>query len=388
MKFTHCLLCLLLALAGQSTIAQDQQFFQHTIDSKVFGESRTIKIWLPKRYYTDSTIQFSTTIMLDAQSDEVWNLAKGIIDYQVRSYTVVPMIVVGIVSPDRGKEFSPGNTALQEHLRTEVFPLLQENYRINDFKTLIGHSWGGAFVGHTLFGAQKDLFDAYLGISPSLDANNDVIFQAADSILSAKEALGKYFFFSAGDVGFEWEYDRDVRKMDSLLGAHSSRTLQWNSQHYPGLDHFAALAPGITQGLVNMSRMYWVDEKRLEEFAETDSLTMRKQIRDFYAEREKIFGFRYLSKPNSIRYFGDGFRDRGKLNVAVQIYQWGLEQDPDNLRLYIGMADTYDKLVNAPKAKAGFMKIQELLEAQKSQLDADFYQTFTKWSAERLAKYE
>ncbi|MEZ4686911.1 MAG: alpha/beta hydrolase-fold protein [Bacteroidia bacterium] len=162
------------------------------MDSQAFEGERRVRVFLPERYRLDTTRNLSSPMCLTLSQicSGIWRKQHQL---PCHNFQIIPTIVVGIVSDNRGYEFNPENGELHEHLKNEVFPLIEANYRVGTFRALIGHSWGGAFVGNTLFGEHSDLFDAYIGISPSLDAIDGRIFRHADSMLQKGLPKGKFF---------------------------------------------------------------------------------------------------------------------------------------------------------------------------------------------------
>jgi len=231
-------------ILGKSN-SQDKQNIEHKFLSEAFETERTVRVFLPERYFRDSTSTFIVVYVLDAHDDQVWNMVKGNIDYAVSRYAVIPMIAVGIASENRGSEFNPNSETLHKHFKEEVFPLIESKYRIKKHRTIIGHSWGGAFVGNTIFSDKSEMFDAYLAFSPSFAANNNVIFNQADSLLRLKKDFKKFLYYSSGSVGFEEGFKNNVAKMDSLLNTYNPKNLAYTSQFFDGKDHFSALRNDI-----------------------------------------------------------------------------------------------------------------------------------------------
>lgn len=379
----------LCAFTGHRAVAQDSQQFTHTIDSKAFDGERQVRVFLPERYARDSTGKFIVTYVLDAQSDAVWNMACGTIGYMVHSYAVIPMIVVGIVTDNRRTEFDPYEPALGRHLREEVFPLIAGNYRVKDFRAVIGHSRGGAFVGGTLFGADRDLFDAYIGISPGLDAEDDIIYARADSILRMGKPLGKFFYCSAGDIGLrEIESADCIRRMDSLLDSHPQSGVAWRHTTLPGTDHWSVVIPSVSDGLLQMSRNYFADQHVMERLARNRHMDLRKQVEAYTAQARSKYGYAHEPSAGYLAFAGNDFRDVEDYASAMSLYNWAVEKEPDNLRVWINLADTHDKMKQAEQAKPAFERVLELLEAQKDEHRESWRNAIEKWAREKLASYE
>jgi predicted alpha/beta superfamily hydrolase len=367
--------------------AQNQQNILHTIQSKVFGKEREIKVFLPERYFRDSTSKFITVYVLDAQDEQVWNMVKSNIDYLVSRYSIIPAIVIGIVSESRGKEFRPPSTNLINHFSEEVFSIIENNYRTMPLKVLIGHSLGGAFVGNTLFSEHSDLFNSYIAISPSLDINNKIIFKNADSILNSKKDFKKFFYFSSGNVGFESEFVHNVEQMDSLLTKYQPLNLSWKSNFFKGKDHFSALIPALNDGLLSLSRNYFVDQKIIEDFALNKSYSISKQLSSYYKLQEENFGFSFKPSDNYLKMVADDFNEKELYDLAVQIYQIVLENGANDVKLYFSLADAYDKKGDIDSAKKTFIKSLKLLEEQKEKVSEAYYRDILKWANQKLESY-
>ncbi len=369
--------------------AQDRHNIEHLIQSEAFNKERKIRVFLPERYFRDTSTSFLVTYVLDAHSDQLWNMTKGNIGYLVSMYSVIPMIVVGINSDNRGSEFRPPSTELSAHLKNEVFPLIEQNYRVNSFRTIIGHSWGGAFVGNTLFSDARDMFDAYIGISPSFDYADDLILNNADSMLSAPTSFKKFFYASAGNVGMrEIEAGRDVGVMDSIISEHPNVGLSWMAKPYPGYDHWHVVVPSINDGLIAMSRNYFVDQKLMEDFVFNTDVDLRSQIENYYEEKQKNFGYTFRASAPYYKFVGDDFRDTGDFENAIVVYKMALELDPENVRAFVNLADTYHKMNEKELAIVALKRSQELLEKQKESLSEGFYRDISKWVVDKLDGYK
>lgn len=386
MRYPKLLLSLLILLCACSdSLSQDSTNIEHVIASNAFGEERRVRVFLPERYFIDTTSEYAVTYVLDAQSDKFWNMAKSNIGYLVDNYQVIPMIAIGIVSDNRGAEFNPKNRELHQHIKEEVIPLIDSIYRAGRLRAVIGHSWGGAFVGNTLFGEHHDLFGAYIGISPSLDAIDGRIFRQADSILSKGYSKGKFLFCSSGNVGArEVEYAANVAKMDSLANLHPQRGFSWAKATIEGTDHWSCVIPSMNQGLVLMSRNYFPDQKVLEDFASISPKKVKKKAEHFIDEKEKLFGFHHSPSAGYLKFVADDFREMEQYEVAISLYSWSLEMDSTRIRTLIGLADTYDRMEDERKGKPVFEKVLIMLEEQKESLSDGFYADIKEWAEEKL----
>jgi tetratricopeptide (TPR) repeat protein len=360
----------------------------HTIDSKVFGKERSVKVFLPNRYNRDSIANYAVTYVLDAQHQIFWDAAKGNIGYMVDNYSVMPMIVVGVVSDSRGPEFNPKSTKLQEHLRDEIFPLIEKNYRIDGFRTIVGHSWGGAFVGNTIFSDKRDMFDAYIGISPSFGDKDNVIVKHADSLLKNNTIFKKYLYFSHGDVGRrEIEFASYVNSIDSLLKKYPNKSIAWQPRPIESVGHWQIVGPSICDGLISMSRNYFADQKVMEDFAKNGKGNLKDQYAAFNTKQKEAFGYIHEPSANYLNFVANDFRDQDKYETALELYQLALSKKPNNVRVYVNICDLYDKMGKKELAKTSFQKTKKLLEEQKASVSENYYKNVMEWIDEKLVSY-
>ena len=379
--------------------AQDLSNITHTIDSKFFGKERKVYVFLPERYLNSEIDTFAVTYVLDAQYKQLWDMAKYNLEYLVDNRQIIPMIAVGIHTENRGIEFIPPRKnadpddeynngiahLLQQHLKEEVIPLIEKNYRVTSLRTLIGHSRGGAFVANTLFGEYSDLFRAYVGISPAMGyLDNQILHQAGDVLKSGKR-LGKFYYCTLGDVGErEFYFGQDVAHIDSLVQKYPNPTLTWEWQVFEGTDHWTCVIPSFNYALMKMSRHFWIDQKRVEDIVANKSVSVKDQIDAFYKKTNQNFGYSIIPDIGSIKYFADQLTEENLFEEAVEIYKWANRVDPTYVSTHRNLAWAYKELGKPKKALASYQKAMENLELKKDQLDAETYEGMKKAIAKKI----
>jgi len=374
-------LCSFLLLALVSS-AQDKQNFTFTIDSEAFGKERKVHVFLPERYLNNNVDSFAVTYVLDAHSESLWGMVKHNVNYLVNNYQTIPMIAVGIHTENRHNEFIPlprdttdvhpsnrNGTAhlLRKHLEEEVFPLIESKYRTTSFRSIIGHSRGGFFVGETLFSDKHDMFDGYIAISPAFHYLNNQLLNDADYILQSQEDIKKFFFCSIGDVGsLEHYFDPIVARLDSSIKAQPNPTLSWHLRKLPGTSHWSGVIPAINYGLVEMTRAYSIDQIHIEKFAHNEGQSIKSQIDDFYKKVGASLGQCIIPDAPSIKYYGDELREDGMSERVLEVFDWAIAVDPDYMRAYRSKGWLLSDLDRKDEAKASFEMALEKLEKQKA----------------------
>ncbi len=68
-------------------------------------------------------------------------------------------------------------------IEKELIPYIENKYPVTNFRTLIGHSYGGLFAIYTLL-KHSQLFANYLAIDPSLDWDGQKLLNEAKGLLA------------------------------------------------------------------------------------------------------------------------------------------------------------------------------------------------------------
>ncbi|MEO0733120.1 MAG: alpha/beta hydrolase-fold protein, partial [Bacteroidota bacterium] len=302
----------LLLLVGFFLTAQDAPVFEieHTIASAAFGDERTVTVYLPPAYYRRPDDKYTVTYVLDGHYAPFINLVVKTIEYNVNADKITPTIIVGIHAKNRGAEFSAPKPddeyqdgrapALQEHFRNEVFPLIDSLYpAVADYRALIGHSSGGAFVLYTVLSEAADLFDGYIGISPALRPGRNTILEDAEAYLATGAKLPKFLYCSAGTVGEREElFGGAIDRLDALLTRFPEHGLIWRQGRFAGLDHWSVVGPSVVGGAMQQSRAFRADMKVITDFAREAKGNLPKQLDKFYATNQAWYGFTDLPRPS------------------------------------------------------------------------------------------
>lgn len=361
-----------------SVSAQNKYDFEFKIESKAFDKERKFYVHVPERYYENPDEKFGVIYILDGQGREYYNQAKAIIDYMVWSYQIMPFIVVGIHSDDRGPEFVPKDRKLamddsnnngeaqllQAHIEEEIFPIIEDSFRVKDFRAIVGHSRGGAFTATTLFSDKRDMFHAYISISPGMHYINNQILNDAKSLIQAGTKFNKFYLCTHGTVGeLEKYFKPQVEYIDSLLKAHPNESLVWHKKEFTGATHWTQVAPAMTYGIVEMNRAFQADEYLIQNFAEHKDKSIKKQIDDYYEEQQIKLGMTFPIEASSYRYYGNQHSEFEDYESAIELYKLSQEIEPDNYNLQSGMAWAYRQMDRKEDAITCYNKSLDILES-------------------------
>ena len=216
-----------LFVANSHVIAQDVIPRHETIElfSKTLNENRIINIWTPDDY-SSSDNSYPVLYMLDGGIKEDFPHLANTIAELVKNEKIIPVILVGIenterrrdltgfTSVEKDKKIAPvvgGSSKFRAFLSNELIPTINQKFRTNDKKGIIGESVAGLFVIETLF-QQADLFDYYIAFDPSLWWNNQFIVKNSKTntnLFLTKETKLWFAGSSAKDIN---QYTRQLNK--------------------------------------------------------------------------------------------------------------------------------------------------------------------------------
>ena len=168
-----------------------------TIDSKLVGETRVMNVWLPPSY-ENSNDSFPVLYMPDGGIKEDFPHIANTIAKLIEENSITPIILVGIENTERGRDltgfseseydaqFCPltdGAKDFRRFITQELFNEVENRYRINNKKGIIGESLAGLFVMET-FLQHPESFDFYIAFDPSLWWNNHYLVRESSALLA------------------------------------------------------------------------------------------------------------------------------------------------------------------------------------------------------------
>jgi len=191
----------------ESTVVGDLRI--HTFQSKIFGDTQTLRVWLPPGYDdpANATWIYPVLYMLDAQNlfdvctsgfGNEWQIDETLTKL-IANKSVEPIVVVGIDNPSarRTDEYTPFPYAVQpgtlphphgakfpDFLVDDVFPLVSAQYGVSTDRrqSAIGGSSYGAVAALYILLRRPDMFALGLLESTSLQVGNGELVRESESL--------------------------------------------------------------------------------------------------------------------------------------------------------------------------------------------------------------
>ena len=253
-------LAITVRIYGQQNIIHIGEIF--TIHSEVLQEDREILISLPNEYSEDVNIKYPVIYLLDGSTH--LRFTSGIVKFLSDIKKIPPMIVVGICNVDRMRDFTPPITSKSHghhhdfpssggaedfltFISDELVPHVHTNYRADTLNILAGHSVGGLFTVHCLLN-RKDLFAAYIAVSPSLWWNDSEVLKMATQCFEDAKRFNTKLYLTYGGVDGA-KISPSCINFVKILRKKAPDNLKWKSKCLPDEEHRSTPLLSIYHGL-------------------------------------------------------------------------------------------------------------------------------------------
>ena len=218
-----------------------------TMLSQEVGEERTINVWVPESYNTNSD-SLMVLYMPDGGTQEDFPHIANTLHELITAHKIPPVILVGIENTQRRRDLTGptqvekdkeiasvvgGSVPFRAFISEELIPEINKRYRTKNKKGILGESLAGLFVTET-FLLKPELFDFYMAFDPSLWWNDHYLVKTAHEQLDQFTATPKTFWFAGSNAEDIAAYTRDLSE---ILQARDQKKLTWKYVDEPHEEH-------------------------------------------------------------------------------------------------------------------------------------------------------
>jgi len=336
------------------------QVIYEPIESSKLGESRELKIQLPRGYGDDDKKTYPLFIVFDG--DYLFEAVAGDVDYYSYWEDMPEAIVVGVNQDDKRYDdclYSEQNSLpietgakFFEFIGVELIPYLQNKYRIGNFKVAVGHGETANFINYYLL-KQQPLFQGYIVVSPELAPQMNTFVSERLSKIESKT-----FYYLATSTNDDASIKKETEDLNTSFSSLDNKNVFYNYDLFDEPSHYSVPAHAIPNALENIFSIFQPISKTeykekilnletspviyLEEKYQTinDLFGIKKQIliNDFKAiaaaieKKEEFQYFEELGKlgrkeyPNTLLgnyYLARFYEETGEPKKAMRTYQSG-----------------------------------------------------------------
>jgi len=380
----------LVILACSSAVAQYAGPTKLVIKSSVLGEDRTILVRTPPGYETNGR-KYPVLYMTDG--DAHIGHTSSTIQFLAQNGRMSELIVVGITNTDRTRDLTPtkatganagqfptagGADNFLKFIETEVIPQIEKTYRVEPYRILAGHSFGGLFTVHTLI-TRPELFNSYVAVSPSLQWSDEATLKRAEEFFKTRKELKATLFTSLGnepgDIGKSFE------AFKQLLATTKIKGFEWDAQQLMDEDHGSVV---LRSHYLGMRKVY--DGWQMPRDPATGTVAGGlKGADEHYKWLSEKFGYSIPTPEALINQIGYQYLlaptpDREQ---AIAVFKTNVERYPNSANVYDSLAEAYEKGGQLELATPLYEKAQALGK-QNNDPNAAIYATNFARSSDKL----
>lgn len=273
MKNLTFVILYILLLGVQTTFGQNKTDIvigsKFVVKSNILDEERTCLISLPDSYNDSAQVakKYPIIILLDGYTH--FKTASGIVHFMSsnrnRNNLMPESIIVAIENVDRERDFTVtkiktrrpntmgGGRNFLNFIENELIPYIDENYRTEPYRTLVGHSLGGLLTLNSYLD-KNSIFNAYISIDPSIWWNEEMMKNKVDSISSI--SLNKKLYIATANQG-EANYERNKQRHDNLyalITEKSEEPLNVEIQYFEKENHRSVPLIALYDGLMYINQ--------------------------------------------------------------------------------------------------------------------------------------
>ncbi|MGB0450587.1 MAG: alpha/beta hydrolase [Flavobacteriaceae bacterium] len=237
---------------GQSKVIYEE------FSSYKLGETRRLKIQLPRDYETNTEKSYPIVLVFDA--NYLFEPVAGNVDYFGYWEDMPEALVVGIMQGDDRYDdcyyddtnFMPADRGADffEFIGMELIPFIDANFRTAKFIIAVGHDLTASYINYYLF-KDPPLFNGYIALSPDLAPMMDE--RLPKRIPSIPQKLFYYLATGSDDIQ---DLQLVAQELDQNLNPLISDTFNYYFDNFEGATHYSLVARAIPSALEKIFSIY------------------------------------------------------------------------------------------------------------------------------------
>ena len=236
-----------------------QNIIERDIHSNHLQEVRIVKIYIPEDYES-SGMKHPLTVVLD--SDILFDTYVSISQLFAKKDKVPSQIVVGISQDiDDFKERDYGYNIMNSYptttsmnvfqfINTEVLTHMKENFRIANFKTIVGTELTGNYLNYFLI-EEEPVFNAYININPHFAPDMPEYIMSKVFGLKGND----YFYYLTSAENTQRKVKKTIEDVDKRLAGMKNLYFNYKYDFHPISETFA-IPISISNALNYIYTMY------------------------------------------------------------------------------------------------------------------------------------
>ncbi|WP_304140527.1 alpha/beta hydrolase [Mesoflavibacter zeaxanthinifaciens] len=355
-------LLLLITLVLSNTLTS--QTIYKEINSEKLGESRQLKIQVPRNYDT-SDKKYPVVVVFDG--DYLFEIVAGNVDYAAYWEDMPEAIVVGINQYQKREAdcfYSEQNSlpietgaAFFEFVSMELIPFIDKNFRTENFKVAVGHGQTANYINYYLLKGVP-LFQAYISLSPSLAP--DMKTYLTEKMPKLEQKIFYYLAAANNDKG---NIKEETEALAKSISSVENDNLLDHSEVFTDATHYSLPAQAIPKALQKIFLVF--QPISLKEYKET-VLNLEGNPVDYLKEKyetiETLFGIKKPILINDFKAIEAAIKKKEKYNYFEDLGNLARKEYPDTLLGHYYLGRFYEETGKSKKAMKTYQSAYVLQE--------------------------
>jgi len=284
---------LLMLLAISLPIVSNSQIKYESISSQKLGETRQIKVQLPRNYEENSEKRYPVVVVLDG--DYLFEPVAGMVDYYSYWEDIPEMIVVGVnqdgIRMDdtyySDQNFLPEGKGAKffEFIGMDLLAQLDQKYRTANFRIIVGHDFTSNFINYYLL-KQAPIFQGYINLSPDLAP--EMANRVTNALQTAQSKKWFYLATSSDDIP---KLKNDILSFDNQLKNIDNEMVSYKFQNFEDETHYSLVGKAIPSAISSMFEIYRpISTKDYNEILLQTSVSPSQYLADKYNSIKELYG--------------------------------------------------------------------------------------------------
>lgn len=355
-------LLLLITLVLSNTLTS--QTIYKEINSEKLGESRQLKIQVPRNYDT-SDKKYPVVVVFDG--DYLFEIVAGNVDYAAYWEDMPEAIVVGINQYQKREAdcyYSEQNSlpietgaAFFEFVSMELIPFIDKNFRTENFKVAVGHGQTANYINYYLLKGVP-LFQAYISLSPSLAP--DMKTYLTEKMPKLEQKIFYYLAAANNDKG---NIKEETEALAKSISSIENDNLLDHSEVFTDATHYSLPAQAIPKALQKIFLVF--QPISLKEYKET-VLNLEGNPVDYLKEKyetiETLFGIKKPILINDFKAIEAAIKKKEKYEYFEDLGNLARKEYPDTLLGHYYLGRFYEETGKSKKAMKTYQSAYVLQE--------------------------
>jgi len=371
---------------------------KYSLKSSILDEKRDIFISLPESYI-HSSHHYPVIYVMDGEF--LFDLTRSMVEIRAARNYMPESIIVGIPNntdkriemalelfDDHGEPFFYGDGLGQtdkylKFFRNELIPQIEEKFRVNSHRTIIGMSPSFGPVLQA-FWSEPDLFSGYIVLAAELGKNlksgkslEEILIEEISDEKRSKASI--YIGTSSGDMIKRGPKEAALYvDIPKKLKNVANPKIRYKFEIIHGEDHYGMSIPGIQHGLETIyAREIWdVDYRKM-----WNSPDPAQALKDKYQELSEHYGFKIIPLEKSFHFIHNIMKTaeilyrQNKIEKLISWLQLAIEYYPNSPAIYSQLSKAYTR---SGKSSLAFRSAEKAVKLAEGSEDIKIYKSLLK----------